>query len=178
MKKAIRKRVRESLYAMSGEEKERQTQKILCRIAKHSVVKNAKTIALFVSLPDEPCTKNLIETFSSNFKVVLPRICGDVMDFYPYVRETMGKGAYGIEEPGGECSVDVGEIDVIVVPGVAFTRKGARLGRGKGYYDKYMSQSCFRAYKIGICYSCQLVDDLPCEEHDIMMDEIITYNPL
>lgn len=179
MKKEIRKRVREKLHAMSEEEKKLKSKEIIDSIVKHSAVGKAKTIALFSSLPDEPCLGSLISDFSSSScKVVLPKVFGDIMNFYSYSPDIMRIGAYGIEEPNGECPVNASEIDVIIVPGVAFTGKGARLGRGKGYYDKYMSQSCFRAYKIGVCYSCQLVDDLPCEEHDVVMDEVISDNQL
>ena len=66
------------------------------------------------------------------------------------------------------------DIDVMVVPGVAFTSVGDRLGRGKGYYDRYMAREGFRAQTIGVCYSCQLCDELPVEEHDRRVDRVIS----
>ena len=65
------------------------------------------------------------------------------------------------------------EIDAIVVPGVAFTVKGVRMGRGKGFYDRYLAQSGFAALKIGVCYREQLVPDIPAEPHDVAMDAVI-----
>lgn len=62
----------------------------------------------------------------------------------------------------------------MIVPGVAFTLSGARLGRGKGFYDKYMSQSGFCASTIGVCYEEQLVPSLPCEPHDITVGEVLS----
>jgi 5-formyltetrahydrofolate cyclo-ligase len=94
------------------------------------------------------------------------------MQFYPY-RGRVAQGAYGIMEPLACGAVEPCEIDVMVVPGVVFARNGERMGRGKGYYDRYMSLPGFRAYKIGVCYSQQLVDFIPCEPHDIVMDEVI-----
>jgi 5-formyltetrahydrofolate cyclo-ligase len=64
------------------------------------------------------------------------------------------------------------EIDLAVIPGVAFDRLGARLGRGKGYYDRLLSQMP-NAYKIGICFPFQLLERLPSEPHDVLMNEVI-----
>lgn len=63
-------------------------------------------------------------------------------------------------------SCDPAEIDLLVVPGVAFAPIGSRLGRGRGYYDRYLAQPGFRAATVGVCYRHQLVDDLPAEPHD------------
>ena len=80
---------------------------------------------------------------------------------------------YGIEEPTGELFTDYADIDFIVVPGVAFDRNGNRLGRGKGYYDRLLPRIP-SAYKAGICFPFQLVEEVPAEPFDIRMDEIIT----
>ena len=64
--------------------------------------------------------------------------------------------------------------DFIVVPGVAFTAAAARMGRGRGYYDKYLSQPGFRGVKAGVCYAHQLVGELPVEPHDVFMDYVVT----
>jgi 5-formyltetrahydrofolate cyclo-ligase len=80
--------------------------------------------------------------------------------------------AYGIMEPTGERFTDHEAIDVAIVPGMAFDTEGHRLGRGKGYYDRFLSHVPY-LYKIGLCFSWQIVDCVPCDEHDIVMDEII-----
>ena len=61
----------------------------------------------------------------------------------------------------------------MVVPGVAFSADGVRLGRGKGYYDRYIAREGFRAYTIGVCYDCQMLGQLPCDEHDRRVDSVI-----
>ena len=82
---------------------------------------------------------------------------------------------YGIEEPTGEAFTDYAAIDFIVVPGVAFDAKGNRLGRGKGYYDRLLPRIP-SAYKAGICFPFQLVEEVPAESFDVRMDIIITIN--
>ena len=81
----------------------------------------------------------------------------------------------GIAEPDVDAEpCEPSEIDLIVVPGTAFTQAGARMGRGRGYYDKYLSQPGFRGVKVGVCYAHQLVGELPVEPHDVFMDYVIT----
>lgn len=173
MKSEIRRTVREALHAMSQEDISLSSLKLCRCIAYNEFVKRANVVALFSSLSDEPCTAELIEVLSKKHTIVLPRVCGDAMDFYPYSKHTLSVGSYGILEPQHGIPVSVAEIDVIVVPGVAFTKSGIRLGRGKGFYDKYMSQKEFRAHKIGVCFSCQFLDELPCDVHDVLMDEVV-----
>ena len=97
------------------------------------------------------------------------------MRFYDYVPGELCRGAFGIAEPSAaERPCDPADIDFIVVPGVAFTAAGARMGRGRGYYDKYLSQSGFRGVKAGVCYAHQLVGELPVEPHDVFMDYVVT----
>ncbi|MBR3591219.1 MAG: 5-formyltetrahydrofolate cyclo-ligase, partial [Alistipes sp.] len=61
----------------------------------------------------------------------------------------------------------------IIVPARAFTLAGARLGRGGGFYDKYMSLEGFRAYKVGVAFRCQIFDELPTDDHDILVDRVV-----
>ena len=81
-------------------------------------------------------------------------------------------GAYGIMEPVGERFTDYATIDIAVVPGMAFDAQGHRLGRGKGYYDRFLAKVP-DVYKIGLCFSWQMVDEVPSEANDIMMDEVV-----
>ena len=102
----------------------------------------------------------------------MPRIEGDDMEFYD-IAEGLKKGAFNIMEPIAATPIEPSEIDVMIVPGVVFTRSGARCGRGKGFYDKYLSREGFRAHTIGVCYPCQIVEKLPTEEHDKVLDKVI-----
>ena len=171
-KKAVRQMVRAEIAKLSSEEKNRLSADIFTRICRLERVQSASTIALFVSLADEPQSAFAIEQLSLGKRIVVPRIEGNEMEFYN-ISEGLQRGAFGIMEPTGTTLIEPNEIDVMIVPGVVFTRNGARCGRGKGFYDKYLSRNGFRAYTIGVCYPCQVVEELPSEPHDKILDEVI-----
>lgn len=172
-KSDIRRAAKSAVKALTAQQKADKSTLILSKIASSESIKSAKTVALYASLSDEVQSFELIELLSQTKHIVLPRVAGDDMDFYPYTPSSLKVGAFGIEEPQGSEPISPDEIDVIVVPGVAFTTDGKRCGRGKGYYDKYLSRSGFRAIKIGVCYVEQLAEDIPNEPHDIVMDYMI-----
>lgn len=172
-KRELRRSVRERLSVMPDDMKYAASQGIVQALRNHILVSGARVVALFSPLRDEPQIASLVKELSLTHLVALPRVEGDVMQFYCYSCDAMQSGAFGIEEPVGTSIVNPWEIDLMVVPGVAFTLDGKRMGRGKGYYDKYMSNEGFRAYKVGVCYAAQIVDELPQEPHDIKMDCVV-----
>lgn len=134
-----------------------------------------KVIILYSALPDEVPTQTLMaELVAQGKTVLLPRVINEKdMELCRYTGpQDLQAGAYGIMEPTGERFTDHEAIDVAIVPGMAFDTEGHRLGRGKGYYDRFLSRVPY-LYKIGLCFSWQIVDCVPCDEHDIVMDEII-----
>lgn len=172
-KSALRREVRARLAVLDADEKRIRSQYICNVVKKHLAVSGARVVALFSPLGYEPDIWPLVESLASTVSVVLPRVEGDIMNFYVYDRNSMAVGSFGINEPQNSVGVDAGEIDAVVVPGLAFSVDGARMGRGKGYYDKYLSQSGCRALKIGVCYREQVVPDIPTESHDVKMDTVI-----
>ncbi len=173
-KRNIRQSIRAKIATLSAEDKATLSSQIFNKIAYLKEIKQASIVALFVSLADEPQTSNFInQLLSRQIKVVVPRIEGEEMEFYD-ISEGIATGAFGIMEPTSKEPIDPSKIDVMIVPGVAFTQQGARLGRGKGFYDKYLSHSGFRARTIGVCYPCQIVETLPTEEHDKVLDCVIS----
>lgn len=172
-KNALRKMVRMRLAALSSQEKKLRSAVIVEQIKEHLAVSAARVVALYSPLGSEPQIWQLVEELSKVMLVALPRVEGGLMNFYCYTPGTMCAGALGVMEPQGEDVLCPHEIDVMVVPGVVFTVDGHRMGRGKGYYDRYLSQEGFRGLKLGVCYAEQLVDGLPLEPHDVKMDHVI-----
>lgn len=102
-----------------------------------------------------------------------PRIINDQIIFHEVSSKNgLTPGFYNIHEP--PQSAPILHPDFLVVPGLAFTKDGKRLGRGKGHYDKYLE--IHNAYTVSLAFSWQVLDSLPTEPHDIKIDHIISFN--
>mgnify|MGYP005946055709 FL=1 len=160
--------------ALDSRQRLRASAAIFSAVERLPEFRAARAVAVFAALPDEPATDEVLARWASTRRVVLPRVEGDAMRFYACRPDALVFGAFGILEPQGERPCPAGEIDLVVCPGVAFTADGRRLGRGRGYYDRYLGDPAFRGFRVGVCYAHQLVDDLPVEPHDVRMDRVIT----
>lgn len=173
-KKALRAAMKRRNLALTDEERRSMSEQLIGRIGELPEFAAARCVGLFCALPDEPDTSAALAAWSRRKRIVVPRVEGEKMRFYDYDPATMVCGAFGIAEPGAGARVcRPEEIDLMVVPGVAFDRRGVRLGRGKGFYDRYLAQPGVRAVKIGTCYAHQIVDALPVEPHDVTMDRVV-----
>lgn len=155
-------------------EKERKTaaEEVFERLEKTAAFLIADRILMYHSLPDELYTHGFLRKWAGRKKFYLPRVNGVDLEVLPYEESRLELGSFHIEEPTGKDITDPSEIELVVVPGVAYDRKGRRLGRGKGFYDRFLQHT--KATKIGVGYEFQLVDELPVESHDISMDMVIT----
>lgn len=175
-KSEIRTWVRGLKSACTREQLDERSSEACSRILSDGLWRAAGTVLLYHALPDEVDTSSLLDNARLMGKtVLLPRVVGDELELRVYSPDTLSPGAFGIMEPTGEVFPPsrYAEIDLAVIPGMAFDRHGARLGRGKGYYDRLMPLLP-GAYKLGLCYAFQLLDFLPTEEHDIPMNEVVT----
>lgn len=148
---------------------------VVQRLLSHCRTKEAKTVMLYYSLPDEVDTHTLVDSLLMSRKtILLPRVTGEeTMELRRYTGPSdLAIGAYNIMEPTGEVFADYVDIDLAVIPGVAFDSDGNRMGRGKGYYDRFLPLVP-QAYKIGICFPFQKVESIPTDEYDVRMDEVI-----
>ena len=174
-KKSIRAEVRRRIKLLSDGEKSAAAATIFAKVEAKEAFASAECVALFVAMWDEVPTAEVLERWRNMGKrVVVPRVEGDVMRYYDYHPDKMAVGAFGIIEPVGEEEVAADAIDLMIVPARAFTPKGDRLGRGGGFYDKYMSLEGFRAMKYGVAFACQVFDALPTDPHDIPVDGLFT----
>lgn len=173
-KTEIRRAVRKRIAELTAELRAEKSALIENELSNCDAIRSASVVALYASLADEPQTRSLIENLSRSCTVVLPKVDGDDMDFFEYSPDNLAIGAFGIEEPVYGRAVSPDEIDAIVVPATAYTADGIRLGRGRGYYDRYMSRSGFRASKIGVCFTEQIVGHIPAEPHDISVDKVVS----
>ena len=173
-KQELRQAIRRQKQMFSGDD----ASEALRQLRQHPRLINADTLLLYSALQDEVPTQSLLDELVAQGKtVLLPRVVSDTdMELRQYTGlQDLQVGAFGILEPTGKLFTDYEKIDVAVVPGMAFDKEGHRLGRGKGYYDRFL-RLLPKTYKIGICFSWQLVDNVPTDEHDILMDQIMTVN--
>lgn len=174
-KKELRKEVRLLKKQYSDIQLKELSQDIMRKLLELSCIKEAKTVMLYCSLPDEVYTIDAIhELHARGKRIILPAVTSDTeMEARLYEGDNdLRTGCFNILEPCGNVFSRYDEIDVIVVPGMGFDRSGNRLGRGKGYYDRFLEKAG-GAYKIGVCFQFQMFDEIPSDEHDIKMDLII-----
>lgn len=150
-----------------------QEQKIYAMLERMPQFVTAKKIAFYWSLKSEFFTHEFLNNWFEKKALYLPKVVGDEIVFCKFAGESsLVKGSLrDLFEPTGELFA--GEFDLIIVPGIAFTERGDRLGRGGGFYDRYLGKS--KAYKVALCYDYQLITELPLEEHDERVDFVLAY---
>ncbi|MBD5264111.1 MAG: 5-formyltetrahydrofolate cyclo-ligase [Bacteroides sp.] len=168
----IRRKVKAMRQMLSEIERRQAAEEVFERLEKTAAFLMADHILMYHSLPDEVFTHSFLGKWGKRKHFYLPRVNGVNLEILPYDESHLELGSFHIEEPTGADTVDPSEIELVVVPAVAYDRKGNRLGRGKGFYDRLLKNT--RATKVGIGYEFQLVDEVPTEPHDVAMDIIIT----
>lgn len=139
----------------------------------------AKTVFIFVSFKSEVDTHKLIKyALASGKTVCVPKV-NNINKTMEAIKinsfDEMRKSDYDILEPVlEENKINPEIIDLVIVPGLAFDKNGGRVGYGGGYYDKFFTSGNIKAYKIGLAYSFQVVYEVPVNEHDVLLDGIIT----
>ena len=160
---------------MRVDDKKRANYSIADAVLKRSEILHAQTICIYLPLPEEVDTKPIIEEFFRLKKtVVVPKVSGDRLELHEISSfSDLAPGAFGVLEPNfHDTFVSASSVDVFIVPGVAFDKKGYRIGYGRGYYDKLLKE--FNGKTIGLAFSLQIVNKIPKEEHDIRVDKVIT----
>lgn len=181
-KKILRKIIKVRVSAISADEKAKREKLLLDNLFSMPEFLAANTVMLFANLPDEIGTFSLIDKcIAMGKKVFLPVINGDDMTVAEFTGEYR-VGRYDIKEPvtpnysltviNTSSLLTPNSIDFILVPGVGFNPNGYRLGRGKGYYDKFLSKYS-NLFTVGVCFREQFYLDIPTEPHDIPMHKVI-----
>ena len=151
--------------------KKEKSEVIVNKILVHPSFIKASKIGIYASLEDEVSTDRLItESLKMGKRVFLPKVNKSDMSFYEInCLADLEIGTFGVREPIGD-RVD-NDLDLVIVPGVAFDSNNNRIGFGKGYYDRFLKDKT--CYKIGICFKEQMVSNIPVNDWDIKMDEVI-----
>lgn len=174
-KNELRQWIREQKRRYTADERAAFSASVWTRLERHPRFRAARTILLYHSLPDEVQTPGFLRRWGTDKQLLLPVVKGNDLELRSYTGEAnLHTGAYGISEPAGTAVTDYAAIDLAVVPGMAFDAAGNRLGRGKGYYDRLLTRlRRSGVYIIGVCFDFQKVETVPCEPHDVRMDEVL-----
>ncbi|EIC78160.1 MULTISPECIES: 5-formyltetrahydrofolate cyclo-ligase [Streptococcus] len=175
MKAELRKKILQEMKALSQEQKQAMDRVLTERFLQHPFYQEVKTIATYLSFPHEFQTQELIKRMlKDGKKVLIPKTYPKGrMEFVVYDPKQLAKTSFGLLEPQGDLEVvEPSQIDLIHVPGLAFTREGYRIGYGGGYYDRYLEH--FAGHTMSTIYPCQ-VQEFNSENHDIPVQEVLTY---
>lgn len=170
----IRRRVKARKTLLNDDEKLSAAEKVFSLLERTADFLLSDRILMYHSLPDELSTRAFIRKWAGRKHFYLPRVNGVNLEILPYDESRLALGSFHIEEPTGSDTAAISDMEMIVIPGVAYDRNGNRVGRGKGYYDRLLAES--RARKVGVAYDFQLVDEIESEPHDVRVDVVITEN--
>jgi len=172
-KQEIREEIRCRLQAQPEVERLAKSRLIEAQLFGHKDFQNAHCLLIYLSLPEEVETRGMIRKCLEERKtVVAPRMGADGQTLelrrIADLENDVEKGRFGLFEPRVNRTEEVkpGELDLIVVPGLAFDARGNRLGRGGGHYDRLLAQIPESVPRIALAFGFQIVDHLPCEAHD------------
>ena len=175
MKSKLRKQVLQEMKAVPQKQKIAMDRALTDRLLQHHFYQEAKVIATYLSFPHEFQTQGLIDqALRDGKKVLIPKTYPKGrMEFVVYNPQQLKKTSFGLLEPQGDLEVvDTSQIDLIHVPGLAFTTEGYRIGYGGGYYDRYLEN--FAGHTMSTIYPCQ-IQNFNSEDHDIPVQEVLIY---
>jgi 5-formyltetrahydrofolate cyclo-ligase len=175
-KRLLRTRIRALRDEIPAQERERDSLAIASAVLSLPEVEGAMTAMVFASFGTEVETGPIVEgLIGRDVRVALPRV--DERGFVPIeyrAGDPMAVSAFGIPEPTGSTVVDVGEIDLAITPGIAFDRRGHRVGYGGGHYDRFFASARPDIVRVGVCFAVQLVDEVPHGPFDERVDVVVT----
>ncbi len=179
-----KQQIREQSHANRNaqENKDELSREIVARCMSLPEYQRAKTVLFYIDVRSEVRTRNdLSNALASGKKIVVPYcVDGELELFHLEHNDELAIGMYKILEPKAELrsvaskNVDVKEIDLVIVPGVAFDRRGGRTGHGKGYYDKMLEHARPDTPLVALAFECQMFEEIPMQDHDVFMDKVVT----
>jgi 5-formyltetrahydrofolate cyclo-ligase len=176
-KTALRLQVREALRIITPQARTDASRELCALLSLQPIWSRAASVLCFAPLTDEPDITCVIDdALHANKTVALPRFdsaAGHYSAAQITARSQLVPGQFGALEPAAGCpAIPLNQLDLVLVPGVAFDFAGRRLGRGKGFYDRLLAE--VRGHKCGVAFDEQIVAQLPEEPHDVRVDSILT----
>ncbi len=180
----LKQQIREQAHANRNAQpdKDEISRAIVARFMDLPEYTAARTVMFYVDVRSEVRTRNdLANALQTGKRIVVPYcVDGELELFHLESMDELSLGMYRILEPRTELRsmpekrINVEELDLIMVPGVAFDRRGGRTGHGKGYYDKLLEHARFDTPLVALAFECQIFPEIPMQSHDIYMDKVVT----
>ena len=171
-KHELRRRIKNRKQLITETERRDAARAVFNALERTAAFMMADRILIYHSLPDELSTLEFLDKWHTRKQFYLPRVNGVNLEILPYEKTSLRLGAFHIEEPAEGAPADPESMELIIVPAVAYDRRGNRLGRGRGFYDRLLAST--KATTIGVAYDFQLVDEIPVEPHDSPVHFVIT----
>jgi 5-formyltetrahydrofolate cyclo-ligase len=179
-KSSLRKRLREMLAAQSPEGRHAKSLAATSLLTATPEFAAARIVMLYLATPHELDTSTLaLRCWQQGKMVVVPKVSWEQRRMMPVEISSLSDEHLtitgpGIREPIAENPVPIGMVDLVVVPALGFTQNGHRLGRGMGFYDRFLCQRTFSGVSCGLAFEEQIVPDMPAQEHDVPMSMLVT----
>jgi 5-formyltetrahydrofolate cyclo-ligase len=177
-KQTIRSKILLKLKTQKEENRDRKSQVIKNKLFRTKEFRKAKKVMFYIALKGEVNTKEMIEEAKKQGKTItVPVCCRDSYSLRPCILDDHAKlklGPYGVHEPVEEKCLRLADLDLIIVPGLAFDKSGNRLGRGKGYYDRFLSKLPSDTQSVGLAFDFQILPFVPTTEHDVSVTRVIS----
>ena len=176
----LRQQIKKKLLEQSREDRASRSWAIVEKALKLLAFQRANCVHFYMSLPTEVDTEFLIDrSLSTGKRVVLPITDTINRELHWYEiknrAQDLKRGALGIFEPNTAVARKFNDkAQCIFVPGMVFDKKNNRIGRGAGFYDKFLSRLSPDVYKVGLAFSFQVLPEIPVNAHDVRLDEVIT----
>jgi 5-formyltetrahydrofolate cyclo-ligase len=178
-KALIRRQLRDMLAAMSEEDRHRKSMAACSLLAGTAEFAAARVVMLFLSMPHEIETGSLaLRCWQAGKTVVVPKVSWDQRRMLPVEITSLQTGILtthpGVREPNTGQPIPVNMIDLVVVPGIGFTPNGHRIGRGMGFYDRFLAQGDFVGVSCGLGFEEQVLEQIPVLDHDVPLSMLTT----
>jgi len=175
-KKLLRSKISKALKGQTRKESSLKSRKIKGKLFRMPAFHKAKMVMFYIAIGGEVETKEMIKEAQKLGKIIVVPICKANRNIEACLlarNVKLSKGPYGIMEPVIEQKINPEYLDLVVVPGLAFDKKGGRLGRGKGYYDRFLGKLTSKTISVGLAFDFQIIASIPVAGHDVSVNRVI-----
>lgn len=181
-KRQARRDLRQRLAELSAEQRQAASLQAAGRASQTPEWQDARAIMLYLALPDELDSRPLIQqALAEGRQALVPRVTDPAtrqmspVPIHSLEEAELQLAHYGVRVPSAALEAPpLSAIDLVIVPGLGFSRRGQRIGRGLGFYDRFLAHPQLRAVRCGLAFDAQVLDELPADEHDRPMHMLVT----